>query len=424
MKKILTSAGLVALGAATVQAQQYAPAPLSSTQTTKPWSVSASLRGFYDDNYTTRPDGPQKLDSFGVEVRPSLELNWTLPQTYIGLSYDYGMRYFEDRNQNSADHSHEANLQLDHTFSQRYRVDASESFLYSQEPQLGVGTPLRVNASYIRNIANVDFTAGLTEQLSSVVGYSNTFYDFDQEGIGSISSLLDRTEHLFSANLRWQALPSTVGILGYQYGMVRYDDSNLISADLTSGGSAITGDIRDNRSHYLLVGADHSFNPQLNGSVRVGAQIVEWSELNKFSAVSDDSRTSPYADASVTWTYSQAGNVQLGVRHARQATDISLFSVDEPTLDQEATTLYGKITRQIVPRLNASILGQFQSADFEAGGADSLTDNFFLAGVNVTYEINKFLTGEAGYNYDDLDSDIGLRSFSRNRVYLGISAKY
>ena len=52
MKKIIASVGLVAAGAASVQAQ-YAPG-LTSQEMTKPWSLSASLRGFYDDNYLTR----------------------------------------------------------------------------------------------------------------------------------------------------------------------------------------------------------------------------------------------------------------------------------------------------------------------------------------------------------------------------------
>ena len=48
MKKLLTSVAVLAAGAAlapTVPAQD------------KPWNVSASLRGFYDDNYTTVGNG-------------------------------------------------------------------------------------------------------------------------------------------------------------------------------------------------------------------------------------------------------------------------------------------------------------------------------------------------------------------------------
>ena len=51
MKKFLTSAGFIALGVSGLQAA-YAP-DLTPMEASKPWSVSAALRGFYDDNYTT-----------------------------------------------------------------------------------------------------------------------------------------------------------------------------------------------------------------------------------------------------------------------------------------------------------------------------------------------------------------------------------
>ena len=59
-----------------------------------------------------------------------------------------------------------------------------------------------------------------------------------------------------------------------------------------------------------------------------------------------------------------------------------------------------------------------------AGGADDMSENFLLAGLNLSYEINKFLSADAGYNIDRLDSDLDGRSFTRNRVYMGIRATY
>src|SRR5438034_8380015 len=80
MKKLITSASLAVLAAAAVNAQQtlYAPAPaLTSTDLAKPWSIAASLRGFYDDNYTLSPKA-LKRDSYGYELSPSFGLNWTM----------------------------------------------------------------------------------------------------------------------------------------------------------------------------------------------------------------------------------------------------------------------------------------------------------------------------------------------------------
>ena len=50
MKKIIASASLAALGAASVQAA-YAPG-LSPQEKSKAWTISGTLRGFYDDNPT------------------------------------------------------------------------------------------------------------------------------------------------------------------------------------------------------------------------------------------------------------------------------------------------------------------------------------------------------------------------------------
>jgi hypothetical protein len=96
MKKSITSASLAALGAISLQAgtpldrSYYAPNPvLTPQQSTKWWSVSATLRGFYDDNYNTSPHplwfrldpatglatSGSKQDSFGFEVSPSFGIN-------------------------------------------------------------------------------------------------------------------------------------------------------------------------------------------------------------------------------------------------------------------------------------------------------------------------------------------------------------
>ena len=61
---------------------------------------------------------------------------------------------------------------------------------------------------------------------------------------------------------------------------------------------------------------------------------------------------------------------------------------------------------------------------FTAAAVNSGSDQLFLFGANVGFEINKFLTAEAGYNYDTLSSDFAGRGYDRNRLYLGLRAKY
>ena len=120
MKKIIASASLAVLGAASLQAE-YAPG-LSPTEKSKPWTISAILRGFYDDN-PTDSFREAKEESWGLEVSPSLGVNIALDQTLIGFTYVYDLRFFEARPDNDADHSHLVNLKINHAFNERYKLD-------------------------------------------------------------------------------------------------------------------------------------------------------------------------------------------------------------------------------------------------------------------------------------------------------------
>lgn len=424
MKKIIMTASLAALGAVSLQAA-YAPG-LSATERTKPWSVAATLRGFYDDNYTTSPETRANpalgtaRSSYGMEISPSASLNLPLDQTLLSLSYQYSMRYYEDRTKGSADHSHQFNARLNHAFTENYRMDLSDSFVIAQEPALLAGDgpvaiPLRLNGNNMRNTAAAKFQAEITRLFGIELGYSNTIYDYDND---TYAGLLNRMEHLITFDTRWHVLPKTVAILGYQYGMVNYDDKRTIDARTYGVAGTVNSKIRDNRSHYVYAGVDQTINSKLNGSVRLGGQFTEYQNAKSLSngALKDDSSI-PYADASLTYAYTTGSYAQLGVKHTRMATDIL-------ALDQEATTVYGSINHQITAKLMGSLMGQLQNSSFNQGPFNNSEDNYFVVGLNLTYTINQYLAAEAGYNFDRLDSDIQDRSFTRNRVYLGLRASY
>ncbi|HWI56660.1 MAG TPA: hypothetical protein VNZ22_05505, partial [Bacillota bacterium] len=103
MKKIVASVGLVALGASAMQASAQ---DLGGPDTSKPWSVSATLRGFYDDNTGTVPDAVpvNHRGSAGWEVSPSATLNWSLEQTTISLGYLYSLKYYQNTPPTSGSH--------------------------------------------------------------------------------------------------------------------------------------------------------------------------------------------------------------------------------------------------------------------------------------------------------------------------------
>jgi hypothetical protein len=441
MNKITTTAGMVALAAASVQAQNLAPAA-GSQEATKPWSISATLRGFYDDNYSTSPDHLER-DSFGFEVSPSASLNVIRDQTALGLNYVYSMRWYEDRDDNnmsSADHAHQVNAKLSHAFTPRYKLDLSDSFVYAQEPELVEDGPtratfLRGDGDVVRNNALASFSAGVTENLTVVLGYNNEYYDYDDEGLNSRSALLDRMEHRGTVNLRAVVLPKTTLVGGYQYEVVDYrSDDNIGVAGFP--GLQYEAEERNSTSHYFYGGVDQQINPTLNASLRAGAQYTEYDDLDRIAALNPDVEEdtwSPYVDANVTWVYQPGSYAQLGVRHQLAQTDVGFVSTPgnpfTPNLDAESTSVYGSVSHRF-GNFIASAVASYQHSLFDEEGGDEFADDYFLAGINLTYEINRFLALEAGYNFDYLDSELDqdtaqeFRSFQRNRVYVGIRGTY
>src|SRR3989454_828320 len=344
MKKIIASASLAALGAASLHGA-YAPG-LSPQEKSKAWTISGTLRGFYDDN-PTASIGKDKQESWGLELSPSLAVNLALDQTLIGFNYTYDMRYYEARPRHEADHSHRVTLKINHAITERYKLEVSDSFNYAQEAELEgiVSNPtgtLRNEQSYAHNTGRLAFSAELTPILGLLAEYQNDYWDYEQRGDGSLSALLDRIEHLGSISARWQATPNTVGILTYSYGLIdhlSHESLDFRTAILPAFFPSVDPGTRDARSHFVSVGAEQTFTSQLTGKARVGAQFTDYPNALPNQ---DNSVVSPYADASASWTYNPGSYLQLGIKHQRNQTDVGLGTVGT-VQDQESTGIYGVV---------------------------------------------------------------------------------
>jgi hypothetical protein len=447
MKKFVASVGLVAIGAAAAHAQ-YAPG-LSPLETSKAWSLSADLRGFYDDNFLTAPK-QFRQSTWGTEVSPSVAVNHSVQDTLMSASYIYDMRWYANHlsSGSSLDQSHQFNGRLEHEFSERYKLTLNESFVVAQEPTVldptVVSSPLRTEGNNVRNTANADFTMELTRVLDLHVGYANTFYQFQQTGpdvvgypfdttsglshdegtpfVPSRSAALDRMEQLATVDLRWKATPDTTGVFGYQYGHVDYTSSEYIISPVTDAGfNGFKSDVRNDDQHFLFVGADESFTPDLSGSIRVGGEYVDYYKDHT-------SRGSPYVDASLKWQYTPQSSAQLGVKHLHNSTDVTGNS--NPVLDEDTTALYLSVNHNITDRFTVGAMAQAQWSTFDGGDAAGVggisgdRDDFYVAGINLAYHFNPWFLTEVGYDYSRLDSQISDRSYTRNQVYFGVRGTY
>jgi hypothetical protein len=359
-----------------------------------------------------------------MDLSPYVNLNIPLDQTTISLGVQYGARWFEAREDDQWDQSLQINGNLSHNFNPRFKLDITESFAMAQEPEQlapigspGAGTFLRTEGDNIRNNAAINLTVQLSRPLSLVAGFANNIYDFDDP---NYSSTLDRIEYIPSLNLRYQFAQSTFGVLGYQCAFIDYNGDQIFGIP--------SSDLRDNRSHYVFAGVDHDFNPRLRASLRGGAQITEY-----YNTIPEETSTTPYFDASLTYAYATRSSFQVGVRHTLNATDVN-YNPFNPVLDQESTAVYASLTHAFTAKLSAGVVGLYQNSEFNGGGLgiNGEDENYWSVGVNIKYQITHWMAAEANYYHDDLDSNLTFpfhlageaRSYERNRVFFGFRFSY
>ncbi len=442
MKNIVASVGLIAIGAT---AMQNASAQNLALDQTKPWSVAATLRGFYDDNTATLADNQalpagQHKGSFGFEVSPSLSFAWNLEQTTFRAGYLFSYKYFDNEIPYTTDKDslvHTFNLSLTHQFNERYQVALSDSFVVGQEPDLlragnTFSTFQRISGDNIRNHGSIALDAQFTPTFGANLGYDNALYRYDAGGPtvvgGQITpspvGSLDRIEHAPHIEGTWLLQPETKALLGYRFREIDYTGDELIAGTVTPFGvlAPVMSRDRDNREHTVYVGGQHSFRPDLTASVRVGASVSDY-----FNQAGAKDTWTPYVAASLRFNYLPDSYIEGGFSYDRNSTDlVGATGLGTFTMDAESASIYAAVNHHFTPKLVGNVMGQFQNSTYNGGLYNDDSEQYYLAGVSLEYLFNPHFSAQVGYNYDKLDSGLTAfpRTFDRNRVYIGVTARY
>src|SRR5579864_8509490 len=256
MKKIVASVGLVAIGASGIQTASAQA--LGAPDASKPWSISATLRGFYDDNSSTIPNNvtlPPGVhrDTFGFEVSPSAALAWSVDQTTLTIGAMYSFMHFDRIPIGATGHNENDftfNVGLTHAFNEQISARVSDSFVIGQEPDLlragnTFATFQRVSGNNIRNYGIIGVDAALTPEIGISLGYDNSFYDYKDRGAStvalsdggvlyepSLAGALNRIENRVHLEGNYQIMPETKVLVGYQFTDVDYNANEVIGGVL------------------------------------------------------------------------------------------------------------------------------------------------------------------------------------------------
>ena len=377
----------------------------------KVWEVTASLRGFYDDNYTTSPEVLAE-ESWGIEVSPGINL--TLGEgtdMEFSAGYAFGMRYYEDRGGDNEDYGHELGISLDKKFSDTSVLLLSNGLVVAQEPEiLNGGTPLRIEGDNLRNTFAAQYRRILSGSTGVEIGYGNSIFDYEEE---YHSALLDRSYNEVSLDVFYGAA-ETEYYAGYRYSSTDFEGDVLKVPGLVFDPGA-----RSNHAHSGYVGARHQLDKNIRADVRAGVQNVDYYDFDLMPGLIPEDESSPYVDARMEWEYAEGSKLVAGATLARGATDLQ-------AADQEISSVYAQLLHKISGRVHGTLTGRFQDAEISGGGErlDGKEESLLLLGASLTYAVADNIWAEVSYNYDELDSDVPHRSFERNYLSVGIGTTY
>jgi hypothetical protein len=454
MNRIVASVGLAALSASALSSASAQT--IGAPDTTKNWSIAAALRGFYDDNTGTLPEGAaippgDKRGSFGFEFAPSGMWSWSpQEQTTFNLGFLYSLKYYIDKPPFSADHTDQSftfNAGVSHAFSEELKARVSDSFVIGQEPDMlragnSFATFTRVPGDNIRNYGAVALDWQAAPKFGVSLGYDNAYYDYAHNDVGvapagfndffgfpvyniepSLAASLNRMENRVHLEGLYQVLPETKALLGYQFTDISYTSDQLIGGyyDPTLGQvfSPVFAKARDNREHTMYAGVIQDFLPELTGSARVGASYIDF-----YNDPTTQPYWMPYALISLKYAYAKESSLEVGFSYDQSASDVIGFSNGTFTQNSEAAVVFANVIHRLTPALFANLAFQFQNSRYHGGTFDNVSDQYYLVGLDMEYRFTANFSAHAGYNYDNLDSTIPGRGFDRNRVYIGVTASY
>ena len=378
-----------------------------------PFKVSVTVRGGYDDNVNL--EAFDEDESLFTNAALGVTYEFGNARTQMSLNAGAGATYYFDRDGDDGsgedfddfDYNAYLGFNITHRATPRLTLTAAVFATYQSQPDFA--TLNRNNFTISRNSRDFFFSSNRfsvaymwAPRFSTATSYSLGIVNYDDS---FISFFEDRFEHTIGNEFRFLIMPTTTIVGEYRFGIVDYTDF----------------DARSSTSHFLLAGFDHSFNPRFNMSARAGLEFRSFDGDDLIDDLDDDdSRTHPYAEATVNYAVGQRTSVSFFNRYSLEQPDVA----DAFTRSTYRTSLF--VRHNITPRIVAGLNFAYQHDQYDGNILiDDFSEDAFDIALSVRYAINRNLALDVGYQHTQVMSDESLfREFARNRFYGGVTFSF
>ncbi len=399
------------LPCATVSAQSlYSIAPNDDEAAESlPLTYVAGVNFGFDDNPTPLFGGLNSNDGGATFLSGFVQANWTnvTPQTTWDVFARLGVRFYldglEGTNVDDTVYSARAGVNYTHRFSERLRFSSRNFLAYEIEPDFdfSIGSDIR-SGQYFRWSTDNSIGYRWTDRLGTQTGVTFSgivFEDLDDSDFNTITLRHD---------FRYRFSPQTVITGGYRYRTVNND----------AGG--------DTGSHFLVGGVEHRISPTSAIVLRAGAQITD--------PDGGGSTGAPFIEAALRSQLTSQLNTNVFARYSSEGFNRSLIDLAGNRFNFEDSQTFrvgARATYALNPRVSLFgginvILTSYDDQILNPGDVPATGDQetIFHANAGASYQLNDNLFLTSSYNFTNADSDFSGRSFSRNRVQVGIQTTF
>ncbi|MCA9405975.1 MAG: outer membrane beta-barrel protein, partial [Candidatus Omnitrophica bacterium] len=335
----------------------------------------------YDDNINYAESDTQNDFITVTTAGINLDFQDKRMQAYLNASITEELFWDHDEHNNT---SERLSVYLARELSKHEYITISDTFSHTYEPVSFEEEFGRVGGrySYYRNSFDAGYSRELTEFSSLQFGYGN---DLD---ITSQSDRLDSYVNRFSVDGIYE-LSSQTQLLG---------SYNYLNRDLDPGSAATINTISATVRHNLT--------EQLSIEGRAGADIID--------SYNGDMIARPLWSLKLT--------DQVTKRTSTNLTYTQRYSTNPYTSDVfNSWRISTGVDSQLTRRLKGSA-----NAFYGYGEYDSLGIRDELVGVNtaLSYEISKNFRGNISYSHSQTISNIDIREYRKNVIFVGVSADF
>ena len=394
-------------------------------------TISGDVRIGYDDNPLAQPDTVTIIESNGQRINVgnnqngSVFLNADVGASYalatsrfsLTISGDVGATYYFDRIGRNYDVNGGLTLRGTYKISPRLFLELTSYNAYVPDGDYGATnltgfntvlgqsgrTSADVNGDYFYTTTGFGLTYQFAPRLSLVTGGNLVAFAYED---APFSTDQNRIELYFSEEVRYALLPTLSLTADYRFGYVDYFSVN-----------------NDSYTHFLLGGVDYVFNPRLRATVNAGV------EFRTYEDVSAANETSPYAEATLSYTVSRRTTASLQARYGIEEGDLSADATKADTV-----RLGINVEQQITPRISVYAGFYFTHAYYATpvrtdealllSAPVNFNEETYDVSAGARYAINRNFAVELGYTHTTVSSDVESRQYDRNRYFGGVRFQF